>query len=220
MFAYCMNNPVNMSDALGNWPKWVDGAVNVVSGIMQATLGAAIGAAAGWTGVGAVAAAALVANGAATATQGIGQIVNSVTQTNTMREDNIIRTGVQSVGAAIGGDTGAAIAGAVYDTAIMAAALYTPSISAPQSSASQPLHTTSMTSPRKVSNPNGSHVQLDNWGNLYSYTQYDALGRQNLRFDFQGKPHAGVLPHVHIFIYPEQGGKAEHVFDLMWNLIG
>ncbi len=22
MFAYCMNNPVNMSDPTGNWPKW------------------------------------------------------------------------------------------------------------------------------------------------------------------------------------------------------
>ena len=23
MFAYCMNNPVNMSDPTGNWPQWI-----------------------------------------------------------------------------------------------------------------------------------------------------------------------------------------------------
>ena len=32
MFAYCMNNPVNMADPSGNWPKWLSGALNVVSG--------------------------------------------------------------------------------------------------------------------------------------------------------------------------------------------
>ena len=24
MFAYCMNNPVNMSDSTGNWPRWLE----------------------------------------------------------------------------------------------------------------------------------------------------------------------------------------------------
>ena len=28
MFAYCMNNPVNMSDADGHWPQWIKDAVN------------------------------------------------------------------------------------------------------------------------------------------------------------------------------------------------
>ena len=209
-----------MSDALGNWPKWVGGVINVVSGVMQAALGAAIGATAGWTGVGAAAAAALVLNGAATATQGVGQIVNSITQTNTMREDNILRTGVQSIGSKIAGDIGATVAGIIYDTGILAAALYTPSAQVPQASHSQPLHTMSTTSPRKVSNPNGSHTQLDNNGRIYSYAQYDSYGRQNLRFDFQGKPHADVLPHIHIFVYPDRGGRAEYVFDMTWKLIG
>ena len=31
MFAYCMNNPVNMSDPSGNWPKWVGKAIAVVA---------------------------------------------------------------------------------------------------------------------------------------------------------------------------------------------
>ena len=124
MFAYCMNNPVNMSDSTGNWPKWLSGVLDVVSGTLQMVAGATIGAAAGWTGVGAVAAAALVVNGAATVTQGVGQIVNVVTNTNIMREDNIVRSGVQSVGRAVGGDTGATIAGGVYDVAILTAGVY------------------------------------------------------------------------------------------------
>ena len=30
MYSYCFNNPVNMSDPSGNWPKWVDTIVNTV----------------------------------------------------------------------------------------------------------------------------------------------------------------------------------------------
>ena len=31
MFAYCFNNPVNMSDPSGNWPKWIETAANWVN---------------------------------------------------------------------------------------------------------------------------------------------------------------------------------------------
>jgi RHS repeat-associated protein len=31
VFAYCINSPINMSDATGNWPKWLEKAVKVVS---------------------------------------------------------------------------------------------------------------------------------------------------------------------------------------------
>ncbi|MBQ3133559.1 MAG: DNRLRE domain-containing protein [Clostridia bacterium] len=31
MFTYCMNNPVNMSDPTGNWPKWIETAANWVN---------------------------------------------------------------------------------------------------------------------------------------------------------------------------------------------
>lgn len=68
--------------------------------------GVALGATVGWTGIGAVVAGILIVNGAATATQGIGQIVNDVTKSNVMREDNIVRTGVKSIGEAIGGKKG------------------------------------------------------------------------------------------------------------------
>ena len=125
MFAYCMNNPVNMDDPSGNWPKWVTGVLNVVSGGLQMAAGAALGATVGWTGVGAVVAGFLIVNGAATATQGVGQIVNDVTKSNVMREDNIVRTGVTSIGKAIGEKTGEKVAGVAYDTAVVAANLYT-----------------------------------------------------------------------------------------------
>ena len=124
LFAYCFNNPVNMDDPTGQWPKWLTGALNVVSGVAQMAAGAALGAFTSWTGVGAVAAGFLIVNGAATATQGIGQIVNDVTKTNVLREDNIIRTAVKDVGRAIGGDTGAKITGGAYDVAAVAANLY------------------------------------------------------------------------------------------------
>ena len=124
LFAYCFNNPVNMDDPSGNWPKWLSGALNVVGGALQVAAGAALGATVGWTGFGAVAAGFLVVNGTATAAQGVGQIVNHVTNSNVMREDNIVRTGVQEVGRAIGGDTGAKIAGGAYDVAVVAANLY------------------------------------------------------------------------------------------------
>ena len=124
LFAYCFNNPVNMSDPDGNWPKWLTGALNVLSGTLQMAAGSVLGAAMGWTGFGAVAAGFLLVNGAATATQGIGQIVNSAAGSNVLREDNIVKTGVQAVGGAIGGQAGAEIAGAVYDTAAIAANAY------------------------------------------------------------------------------------------------
>ena len=124
MYAYCFNNPVNSSDPNGNWPKWLSGALNVVSGAVQMAAGVAIGVAAGWTGAGAVAAGFLLVNGAATATQGIGQIVNDATKSNVLSEDNIVRSGVQATGKAIGGKTGEKVAGTAYDAAVIASGLY------------------------------------------------------------------------------------------------
>ena len=128
LFAYCQNNPVNLLDVTGNWPKWVSGALNVVGGALQVAVGAALGATVGWTGVGAVVAGFLIVNGTATVLQGVGQIVNDATNSNIMREDNIVRTGVQEVGRAIGGDTGANIAGGIYDGTVLAASFYAGSV--------------------------------------------------------------------------------------------
>lgn len=124
LYAYCFNNPISMSDLSGNWPKWLSGALNAVGGALEVAAGAVLGATVGWTGFGAVAAGFLIADGVATTTQGVGQIVNDVTNSNVMSEDNIIRTGAQELGRVIGGDTGAEIAGHAYDTAVIAANLY------------------------------------------------------------------------------------------------
>lgn len=128
LYAYCFNNPVNMSDPSGHWPKWLSGALNVISGSLQMAAGTALGATVGWTGVGAVVAGFLVINGASTAAQGVGQIVNSVTKSNVMREDNFLKTGVQAVGKAVGGKTGGKVAGVVYDNAVVAANIYAGSV--------------------------------------------------------------------------------------------
>ena len=124
LFAFCFNNPINMEDSMGQWPKWLSGALNIVSGVAQMVAGAALGVFTSWTGIGAVAAGFLIINGAAMASKGVGQIVNSVTKSNVMREDNIVRTGVKKVGQAIGGKTGAKVAGSVYDIAAVAANLH------------------------------------------------------------------------------------------------
>lgn len=124
LFVYCFSNPTNMNDTEGEWPQWLTGALNVVGGALQMVAGAALGATTSWTGVGAAAAALLIGNGAATATQGIGQIVNDISKSKVMREDNVIRTGVKTVGEVVGGEVGAKIAESTYDAAVITANLY------------------------------------------------------------------------------------------------
>ena len=85
MFSYCGNNPINMSDPTGNWPKWVTGVLNVVVGGAQMALGATLGATVGWTGIGGVVAGFLIANGAGVATKGVAQIINHVADKKVIR---------------------------------------------------------------------------------------------------------------------------------------
>lgn len=80
-------------------------------------------------------------------------------------------------------------------------------------------HTSGVGSPKNNINPGGSFTKLDNSGNIYSYTQFDDLGRQTMRMDFQGRPHARVLPHIYLYVYPPQGGRVDYIFDLNWHLI-
>ena len=44
VFLYCFNNPINLDDQAGNWPKWATGAFYAVSGALQMAAGAAFGA--------------------------------------------------------------------------------------------------------------------------------------------------------------------------------
>ena len=48
LFAYCMNDPVNMSDPTGHWPKWATKLVAAVA--VVAAIGFAVGAATGAAG--------------------------------------------------------------------------------------------------------------------------------------------------------------------------
>lgn len=123
LFSYCMNNPVMMSDPSGHWPKWLTGALTVISGLSQVIAGAALGATLGWTGLGAVAAGFLVINGIATAASGTAQIINDVAGTS-IHEENLLRTTSKKIGELIGGNTGQKIAATVYDTADTVASLY------------------------------------------------------------------------------------------------
>ena len=82
-----------------------------------------------------------------------------------------------------------------------------------------PQHLSGTGSPNNNATPNGSYTKVDNQGRVYSYTQFDSQSRQTMRIDFQGKPHAGVLPHIHTYVYLEKGGRAEYVFNTRWELI-
>ena len=88
-----------------------------------------------------------------------------------------------------------------------------------KSSSYSNLHQSGTSSPKNNTIPNGSYTQYDNSGKIYSYSQYNSLGQQSLRIDFQGKSHAGILPHIHLFSYPSRGGKVDYIFDMNWHLI-
>ncbi len=84
----------------------------------------AVGVSTCWSGVGIAAAAVLVAHGLGTVAQGVGQITNAVAKKTVFREDNMVRTGVTSIGRAVGGDTGGKVAGVAYDVTVLAASAY------------------------------------------------------------------------------------------------
>ena len=124
IFAYCMNNPVNMIDVSGHWPEFVTGLINIVGGGLQAAAGVMLGVAVGWTGFGAVAAGVLMVNGSATLAQGVGQVVNDIANADVMRDDNIVKTAVTDIGTMLGGEPGSNLASSMYDLTVMSATVY------------------------------------------------------------------------------------------------
>lgn len=113
------------NDPSGHWPKWLTGAINVVGGALQAVAGAALVAAAPVSGgLSAVVGGALLINGAATIAAGAGQIINDVSNSNVMPEENALKTSAKAIGKALGGDTGEKVAGGVYDVVDTAASIY------------------------------------------------------------------------------------------------
>ena len=121
LFEYCFNNPVNMSDPGGNWPKWVSGLLDIASGVTQILAGVAMATAAAATGVGIAVGIGMIANGITTAWSGVSQIYNYRTGTNYLHEENWIRTGVKALGKVIGGEKGQKTAEKIYDAADLAA---------------------------------------------------------------------------------------------------
>ena len=128
LYGYCSNSSITALDSQGQWPKWLSGVVNVVSGICEAAAGVALIAAAPLVGLPGVAAGVvLLADGSATVTQGIAQITNDIAGTNVLYdEENILKSAVISAGRSIGGESGAKVAKAVYEVSIFVANLYGP----------------------------------------------------------------------------------------------
>ncbi len=87
MFAYCLNNPVNMSDDNGNWPKW---ATKVLIGVGAIVLGALVAAATVATGGAAAAFVGAMATGlkAAVISGTIGAITGAGMQAIKHRRSN------------------------------------------------------------------------------------------------------------------------------------
>ena len=65
MYAYCSNNPANMYDSMGNWPKWLETAAKAVAVVAVAVTAVAVVATATVATGGAALAAASVAFGTA-----------------------------------------------------------------------------------------------------------------------------------------------------------
>ena len=123
MFAYCGNNPVNFSDSTGTMPKWLNGVFTFVSGFTQTVAGIAIGAAVGWTGVGAAIAGFLFINGAATMTSGLAQIINDAADTN-MHEENLLKTAAKTVDQIVWNDPNLTFAADAYEIANAFSTMY------------------------------------------------------------------------------------------------
>ena len=220
LFAYCGNNPVNRIDPIGEaWWHWAIGAV-VVAACAVATVVTCGGFAAAATAVCMVGSGVAAATTASTVAAGafIGSatvygmaVMSAASTSNSVQEFNDQGNWGTVAATAFGGLTGG------YDGYTMSKA-QTPQTTTGNTKPTV-RHTSGVGNPNNNINPGGSYTKLDNNGKLYSYTQFDNLGRQTMRMDFQGRPHAGVLPHIHLYIYPQQGGRVEYIFDLNWHLI-
>ena len=89
MFAYCMNNPVNMSDPTGNWPSWsnlLKGSAWLAVGITAVCVGVSV-LTCGVAAPAMVAVAAVtVGAGALTAVNGAAEIGEAFTGYNVVRD--------------------------------------------------------------------------------------------------------------------------------------
>ena len=222
LFIYCGNNPVNRFDPTGeDWWHWVlEGAIVVASAV--AVVVTAGGAIPGLAAIGAVAsgytAATTASTVAATAFVGsslaYGTAVIAASSSSNSASEFASQGGWGTVAATISGGLIGALS--AYVTTLNSSGTATSS----NTISGTPNHTTGYGNPQKPSsiNPGGSYTQITPSGQIRSYAQYNMAGRQTMRIDFE-KPHAGVVPHIHLFIYPERGNTVEYIFDLQLHLI-
>ena len=75
-------------------------------------------------------------------------------------------------------------------------------------------------SPKNNGTPNGTFTKVTDSGEVYSFTRYNADSQPVVRIDFMGRPHAGVLPHIHVYGYNESGQRNySHVFTMLMQMI-
>lgn len=125
-YTFVKNNPFKYSDPSGHWPNWnkfkedtsnffkkngqaISGALNVAAGFGQMFVGATLVG----TGVGAAIGATMFAYGASNALEGAQDIYHGVRHDG-KTSVNIIRSGFETVGKAVGGEKGKKIATGVY----------------------------------------------------------------------------------------------------------
>ena len=68
--------------------------------------------------------------------------------------------------------------------------------------------------------PYSVYYQLNSEGDgIKSMAYYDDHGRQWYRYDYLGRSHRGVLPHIHKYTYHIGGAIEEVIYDINWHQI-
>ena len=86
LYQYCFNNPVNMEDEDGGWPKWVTGINWLATGVTAVCIGVSVLTCGVASPVMMAVAATTVVAGTATAVNGAAEIQESVTSKNFVKD--------------------------------------------------------------------------------------------------------------------------------------
>ena len=214
LFAYCGNNPIVRTDPTGTaWGHWIAAAA-IVAVCAVATIVTCGGFAAAAMAVGMVSsgvAAATTASTVATAAFiGSATVLGASAMIALDQSHSAEEFAEQGNWGTVAATATGGLVNGVYGYQLAKPA------PAPQAQAQ---HLSGSGSPKNNATPNGSFTKMDSKGNVYSYTEFDSQSRQYMRIDFQGKPHAGVLPHIHLYKYLEKGGCVKYTFNMNWELI-
>ena len=86
LYQYCFNNPVNMEDEEGGWPKWVTGINWLATGVTAVCIGISVLTCGVASPVMMAVATTTVVAGTATAVNGAAEIQESVTSKNFVKD--------------------------------------------------------------------------------------------------------------------------------------